>query len=79
MGKGRGPNSGNEASLMAWSKGPLFTTHCHFDQLVYISHSIPLLHTLPTVVERGRGVGDVVIKILLTPGAEPADQALTSA
>ena len=76
MGKGRGPNTGNKASPMAWAKGPLFTTCCHSDQLVYIS--LPLLHTLPTVVERGRGVGDVVIKILLTPGAEPADQALTS-
>ena len=40
--------------------------------------SLPLLPTLPTVAQRGWGVGDVVIKILLTPGAEPADQALTS-
>ena len=39
----------------------------------------PLLHTLPTVAQRGWGVGDVVIKIPLTPGAESADQALTSA
>ena len=41
--------------------------------------SLPLLHTLPTVAQRGWGVGDVVIKIPLTPGAESADQALTSA
>ena len=82
MGNGRGPNRGNKASPMAWTKGPLFTTCCHLNQLVYIRQAgsdYPCSTLFPQWLKEVGGVGDVVIKIPLTPGAESADQALTSA